>query len=114
MPPSYLSDGSLKRSIGISKLHLYSALCAFPTERFTGGSYKKPKDCKVPYKGGPGCNARELGQLLTSAPPASSQDCSSVAGLVIYPIKSLSAECSAMNAGTYFPFRIPFLLQQHL
>ena len=47
IPSSYISDGSLKRSIGMSKLHLYSALCAFPTEGFTGGSYRKPKDCKA-------------------------------------------------------------------
>lgn len=114
IPPSCLSGGSLKRGISTSKLHLYFVLCAFPTEGFTGGSYRKPKDCKVTYKGGPGCNTREVGQRLTSAPQGSSQDCSSITGFVIYPIKSLSAECSTMNARTYFPFKIPFLLQQHL
>lgn len=102
------------RSIGMSKLHLYSALCAFPTKGFTGGSYRKPKDCEVIYKGGLGCNTREVGQLLTSVPQGSSQNCSSITGFVTYPIKSLSTDCSAMNAGTYFPFKIPFLLQQHL
>lgn len=97
----------------MSKLHLYSALCAFPTKGFSGGCYRKPKDCEVISKGGLGYNTREVGQLLTS-PQGSSQDYASITGFVIYPIKSPSAECSAMNAGTYFPFKILFLLQQHL
>lgn len=75
---------------------------------------QKAEECKVVCKGGPVSEARETEQLLTSAPQGSSQDCSSITRFVIYPIKSLSTDCSAMNAGAYFPFKILFLLQQHL